>query len=134
MGFLSFVCFVLVVAAVDMVYNPSDNIWLGFVVFVVMESVVQLFSVRKEYITVKSKGVRKVKPFGLKVRFVKASDGRVYANDDDHFMLKFNAKKLQSEIKVGKRYEIKSYKVMFGKGYNILSATEVKSVKRNVKK
>lgn len=135
MGFLLFVCFVLVVAAVDMAYNPSDNRWIGLLVFVFAECALQLLSMRTERVVIKSKRIQKVKPFNFRRNLVKTADGRVFWNVNDDFMLKFGAKKLQRELRPGKEYEIKSYRLLgWSNFYNILSAHEVKSVKRNVKK
>lgn len=130
MNFIMFIVCVFVFAGLDLAYNPSDNRWIGLLVFVFAECALQLLSVRTERVVIKSKRIQKVKPFNFRQNLVKTADGRVFRNVNDELMLKFGAKKLQRELKPGKEYEIKSYRLCWLNIYNILSATEVKSSNR----
>ena len=66
---------------------------------------------------------------------IKTADGRTFVNRDE-WGFKRNSKELDKIIKVGHKYQITSYYEAFflDGARNILSATEVKSVKCNVKK
>ena len=58
MNFLIFICFVLVGAAIDLTYNPTDNNWIGLFIFLAMIVLFNLLSIHTEYITVKSKQIQ----------------------------------------------------------------------------
>lgn len=135
MNLLIFIGFVLVGTAVDLIYNPTENKWIGFFIFIVTYLLFQLVSIHTEYITVKSKQIQKTKLLGIKQYIIKTTNGQTFININDHFMLKFNAKKLYQELKIGKTYKIKTYRFVlyFSYPYNILSATEIKTSKRNKK-
>lgn len=133
MNLLMFIGFALVGAAVDMTYNPADNKWIGLFIFIATYLLFQLVSIRTEYITVKSKQVQKTKLLGLKQYIINTTNGQTFINTNDDFMLKFNAKKLYQELKIGKTYKIKTYRFVLSFSYpcNILSAQEIKATKRN---
>ncbi len=135
MNFLFFIGFVLVGAAVDLTYNPTDNNWIGLLTFIATYLLFQLITIHTEYITIKSKQIQKTKLLGLKRYIIKTTNGQTLININDSFMLKFNAKKLYQELKIGKTYKIKTYRFIlyFSYPYNILSATEIKTSKRNKK-
>ena len=135
MNFLIFIGFVLVGAAIDLAYNPTDNNWIGLFIFIATCLLFQLASIRTEYITVKSKQIQRTKLLGVKQYIIKTTNGQTLININDSFMLKFNAKKLYQELKIGKTYKIKTYRfiLFFSYPYNILSAQEVKTTKRNKK-
>ena len=136
MNFLIFIGFVLVGAAIDLTYNPTDNNWIGLFTFIAMIVLFQLVSIRTEYITVKSKQIQRTKLLGIKQYIIKTTNGQTFINLNDDFMLKFNAKKLYQELKIGKTYKIKTYRfgLYYSYPYNILSATEIKTPKRKVVK
>ena len=136
MNFLIFIGFVLVGAAINLTYNPTDNNWIWLFIFIATYLLFQLLSIRTEYITVKSKQVQKTKLLGLKQYIIKTTNGQTFINVNDDFMLKFNAKKLYQELKIGKTYKIKTYRFVLYFSYpcNILSATEIKTPKRKVVK
>ncbi|MFQ6703273.1 MAG: hypothetical protein ACLRFO_03690 [Alphaproteobacteria bacterium] len=129
MNFLIFIGFALVSAAIDLTYNPAENKWIGFFIFIATYLLFQLVSIHTEYITIKSKQIQKTKLLGLKKYIIKTTNGQTFININDHFMLKFNAKKLHQELKIGKTYKIKTYRFVldFSYPYNILSATEIKT-------
>ena len=135
MNFLVFVGFVLVGAAINLAYNPTDNNWIGVFTFIATYLLFQLASIRTEYITVKSKQIQRTKLLGVKRYIIKTTNGQTFINVNDDFMLKFNAKKVYQELKIGKTYKIKTYRLIlyFSYPYNILSAQEVKTTKRNKK-
>lgn len=136
MNFLIFIGFVLVGAATDLTYNPTDNNWIGLFIFLAMIVLFNLLSIHTEYITVKSKQIQRTKLLGIKKYIIKTTNGQTFINVNDDFMLKFNAKKLYQELKIGKTYKIKTYRfaLYFSYPYNILSATEIKTPKRKVVK
>ena len=136
MNFLIFISFVLVGAAIDLTYNPTDNNWIGLFTFIATYLLFQLLSIRTEYITVKSKQIQRTKLLGIKQYIIKTTNGQTFINVNDPVMLKFNAKKLYQELKIGKTYKIKTYRFVlpFSYPYNILSATEIKTPKRKVVK
>ena len=136
MNFLIFISFALVGAAIDLTYNPTDNNWIGLFTFIAMIVLFQLVSIRTEYITVKSKQIQRTKLLGIKQYIIKTTNGQTFINVNDDFMLKFNAKKLYQELKIGKTYKIKTYRfgLYYSYPYNILSATEIKTPKRKVVK
>lgn len=129
MNFLIFIGFVLVGAAIDLTYNPTDNNWIGLFIFIATYLLFQLVSIHTEYITVKSKQIQRTKLLGIKKYIIKTTNGQTFINVNDDFMLKFNAKKLYQELKIGKTYKIKTYRFVlyFSYPYNILSATEIKT-------
>ena len=131
MNWLLFVVFVIIVSVIDFIFNISGNVLIDFLIFFGVCFLFQLFSVRTEHIIVKKKNINETKFFKCKRYVIKTSDGHIFYNINDDFMLKFNAKKIQSNMKVGCRYEIKSYKFgLFGGMRNILSVKEVKVSKR----
>ncbi|MBR6598183.1 MAG: hypothetical protein IKL37_03595 [Alphaproteobacteria bacterium] len=136
MNFLIFIGFVLVGAAINLTYNPIDNNWIGLFIFLAMIVLFNLLSIHTEYITVKSKQIQRTKLLGIKQYIIKTTNGQTFINVNDDFMLKFNAKKLYQELKIGKTYKIKTYRFVmpFSYPYNILSATEIKTPKRKVVK
>ena len=136
MNFLIFIGFVLVGAAINLTYNPIDNNWIGLFIFLAMIVLFNLLSIHTEYITVKSKQIQRTKLLGIKKYIIKTTNGQSFINVNDDFMLKFNAKKLYQELKIGKTYKIKTYRFVmpFSYPYNILSATEIKTPKRKVVK
>ena len=136
MNFLIFIGFVLVGAAINLTYNPIDNNWIGLFIFLAMIVLFNLLSIHTEYITVKSKQIQRTKLLGIKQYIIKTTNGQTFINVNDDFMLKFNAKKLYQELKIGKTYKIKTYRfgLFFSYPYNILSATEIKTPKRKVVK
>lgn len=136
MNFLIFIGFVLVGAAINLTYNPIDNNWIGLFIFLAMIVLFNLLSIHTEYITVKSKQIQRTKLLGIKKYIIKTTNGQSFINVNDDFMLKFNAKKLYQELKIGKTYKIKTYRfgLFFSYPYNILSATEIKTPKRKVVK
>lgn len=136
MNFLIFIGFVLVGAAINLTYNPTDNNWIGLFIFLAMIVLFNLLSIHTEYITVKSKQIQRTKLLGIKQYIIKTTNGQTFINVNDDFMLKFNAKKLYQELKIGKTYKIKTYRFVmpFSYPYNILSATEIKTPKRKVVK
>lgn len=136
MNFLIFIGFVLVGAAINLTYNPTDNNWIGLFIFLAMIVLFNLLSIHTEYITVKSKQIQRTKLLGIKKYIIKTTNGQSFINVNDDFMLKFNAKKLYQELKIGKTYKIKTYRFVmpFSYPYNILSATEIKTPKRKVVK
>ncbi|MDW2975297.1 MAG: hypothetical protein R8M70_04625 [Alphaproteobacteria bacterium] len=129
MNFLFFIGFVLVGVAVDLTYNPTDNNWIGLLAFIATYLLFQLITIHTEYITIKSKQIQRTKLLGLKRYIIKTTNGQTLININDFFMLKFNAKKLHQELKIGKTYKIKTYRfgLNFSYPYNILSATEIKA-------
>ena len=136
MNFLIFIGFALVGAAIDLTYNPTDNNWIGLFIFIAMIVLFNLLSIHTEYITVKSKQIQRTKLLGIKKYIIKTTNGQTFINVNDDFMLKFNAKKLYQELKIGKTYKIKTYRfgLFVSYPYNILSATEIKTPKRKVVK
>ena len=112
MNFLIFISFVLVGAAIDLTYNPTDNNWIGLFIFLAMIVLFNLLSIHTEYITVKSKQIQRTKLLGIKKYIIKTTNGQTFINVNDDFMLKFNAKKLYQELKIGKTYKIKTYKII----------------------
>ena len=73
MNFLIFIGFVLVGAAIDLIYNPTDNNWIGLFIFIATYLLFQLVSIHTEYITVKSKQIQKTKLLGIKQYIIKTS-------------------------------------------------------------
>ncbi len=124
---MTFLLFVFIAIALETAYNPSGNVWVGLLLFMMLDVVIQFFSIRTEVITVKSKRVKKSGFFKVSQYIIKTTDGREFFNINDDCFLKFNAKKLQSQIKVGKTYQVKTYKIALGNKCNILSVCEVKS-------
>lgn len=129
MNFLFFIGFVLVGVAVDLTYNPTDNDWIGLFAFIATYLLFQIITIHTEYITIKSKQIQRTKLLGLKRYIIKTTKGQTLININDFFILKFNAKKLHQELKIGKTYKIKTYRfgLNFSYPYNILSATEIKA-------
>lgn len=132
MNLLVFICFVLVGAAIDLTYNPTGNNWIGLFIFIATYLLFQLVSIRTEYMTAKS--IQRTKLLGLKQYIIKTTNGQSLVNVDDLVMLKFNAKKLHPELKIGKTYKIRTYRfgLCFSYPCNILSAQEIKTPKRKV--
>ncbi len=127
---MTFILLVFIGAALEIAYNPSESIWISMLLFIAIDFIVQFFSLCTEIVTVKSKKIKKVGFFKLKHRVINTTDGCELFNVNDDAFLKFNARKIQSKIKVGKTYQVKMYRIALSGKYNILSVREVRPVVR----
>ena len=127
---MRFILFVIFGAALEMAFNPSENLWVSVFIFCALCSAMQFLTVRTETVTIKSKKIKKVGWLKIKQNILVTADGREFFNVNDVLLFRFGAKKTQAEIKIGKTYVVKTYKFLFANKYNILSVSDVVPVVR----
>lgn len=131
---MRFILFVILDVALDMAFNPSENLWVSFFISFMLCSAIQFLTVRTETVTIKSKKIKKVGWLKIKQNILVTADGREFFNVNDVSLFRFGAKKTQAEIKIGKTYVVKTYKFLFVNKYNILSVSDVVPVVRKKSK
>lgn len=131
---MRYILLVIFDAALEMAFNPSENLWVSLFISFMLCSAFQFLTVRTETVTIKSKKIKKVGWLKVKQDILVTADGREFFNVNDVLLFRFGAKKTQAEIKIGKTYVMKIYKFLFANKYNILSVSDVVPVVRKKSK
>lgn len=119
------------VIATDVLRLSVFSDWAFFFgAVVVFEFFYFLFTKQTEIVTVSAKA-KQINTFGSS-NIIKTKNNKTFTINNDVF-IQWYAKKLNKKIRIGHKYKITTYRLLFA-GRNILSAKEIKTVKRKVTK
>ena len=134
--FIDLILFMVLVVITDVIATDVLRLsvffdWAFFFgAVVVFEFLYFLFTKQTEIVTVSAKA-KQVNTFGTN-NVIKTTNDKTFTINND-FFIQWYAKKLNKKIRIGHKYKITTYRLLFT-GRNILSATEIKTVKRKVTK
>lgn len=119
------------VIATDVLRLSVFSDWAFFFgAVVIFEFFYFLFTKQTEIVTVSAKA-KQINTFGTN-NVIKTTNNKTFTINNDVF-IQWYAKKLNKKIRIGHKYKVTTYRLLFA-GRNILSAKEIKTVKRKVTK
>lgn len=134
--FIDFILLCVIGFAVDIICKDFLNIsgiWYYMcevMGFVLLELACAFYTMRTETITISAKA-KQIRLFGTN-NVIKTKNNKTFTIDNDIF-IQWHAKELNKKIRVGYKYKIKAYRLLFT-NCKILSATEIKTQKRKATK
>lgn len=132
--FIDLILFMVLVVITDIIATDVLQLsvffdWAFFFgAVVVFEFLYFLFTKQTEIVTVSAKA-KQVNTFGTN-NVIKTTNDKTFTINNDVF-IQWYAKKLNKKIRIGHKYKITTYRLLFA-GRNILSAKEIKTTKRRV--